>query len=104
MSDPDHPRDRWLYRLMLLARRIDEDVVALNRRGAVPVYAPIHGQEATQVGSAAALDPERDFVFPTYRDLGVAVAMGVAPRATWRRTSTPGTAARTTRPRSGSPR
>ncbi|NKQ58836.1 pyruvate dehydrogenase [Amycolatopsis sp. K13G38] len=62
---------------MLVARRIDEEAIALQRQGALPGYAPSKGQEAAQVGSAAALDPTRDFAFPTYRDLGAAVAMGV---------------------------
>ncbi|WP_435157165.1 thiamine pyrophosphate-dependent enzyme [Amycolatopsis sacchari] len=66
-----------LYRLMLVARRIDEEAIALQRQGALPGYAPMKGQEAAQVGSAAALDLTRDFAFPNYRDLGAAVAMGV---------------------------
>ncbi|HJQ48762.1 MAG TPA: thiamine pyrophosphate-dependent enzyme [Amycolatopsis sp.] len=68
---------RRLYRDMLVARRIDEEAVALQRQGALPGYAPAKGQEAAQVGSAAALDLTRDFAFPTYRELGTAVAMGV---------------------------
>jgi pyruvate dehydrogenase E1 component alpha subunit len=68
---------RELYRHMLVARRIDEEAIALQRQGALPGYAPAKGQEAAQVGSAAALDRTRDFAFPTYRELGVAVAMGV---------------------------
>ncbi|GAB3562059.1 thiamine pyrophosphate-dependent enzyme [Amycolatopsis endophytica] len=68
---------RALHRLMLVARRLDEEAIALQRQGAIPAYAPSKGQEAAQVGSAAALDPARDFAFPNYRDLGAAVAMGV---------------------------
>jgi len=66
-----------LHRLMLVARRLDEEAIALQRQGAIPAYAPSKGQEAAQVGSAAALDTTRDFGFPNYRDLGAAVAMGV---------------------------
>jgi pyruvate dehydrogenase E1 component alpha subunit len=68
---------RELHRLMLVARRVDEEAIALQRQGALPGYAPTKGQEAAQVGSAAALDLTRDFAFPNYRDLGAAVAMGV---------------------------
>ncbi|MBB4683367.1 thiamine pyrophosphate-dependent enzyme [Amycolatopsis jiangsuensis] len=68
---------RRLHRSMLLARRIDEEAIALQRQGVLPAYAPAKGQEAAQVGSAAALDLTRDFAFPTYRELGVAVAMDV---------------------------
>ncbi|TNC28286.1 pyruvate dehydrogenase [Amycolatopsis alkalitolerans] len=62
---------------MLVARRIDEEAIAMQRQGELPGYAPMKGQEAAQVGSAAALDLTRDFAFPNYRDLGAAVAMGV---------------------------
>ncbi|KAA9154217.1 pyruvate dehydrogenase [Amycolatopsis acidicola] len=62
---------------MLVARRVDEEAIALQRQGVLPGYAPMKGQEAAQVGSAAALDRARDFAFPNYRDLGAAVALGV---------------------------
>lgn len=62
---------------MLVARRLDEEAIALQRQGVFPAYAPAKGQEAAQVGSAAALDLNRDFAFPGYRDIGAAVAMGV---------------------------
>ncbi|MER7014264.1 thiamine pyrophosphate-dependent enzyme [Saccharopolyspora sp. NPDC000359] len=68
---------RALHRLMLVARRLDEEAIALQRQGVFPAYAPAKGQEAAQVGSAAALDLNRDFAFPGYREIGAAVAMGV---------------------------
>lgn len=49
----------------------------MQRQGIIPGYAPLKGQEAAQIGSGAALDLARDFAFPTYREMGVAVAMGV---------------------------
>ncbi|RRO14319.1 pyruvate dehydrogenase [Saccharopolyspora rhizosphaerae] len=66
---------------MVVTRRLDEEAIALQRQGVLPAYAPLRGQEAAQVGSAAALDLARDFAFPTYRELGAAVAMGVDPVA-----------------------
>ena len=74
MHEADLPA---LHRLMVVARRLDEEAIALQRQGVFPAYAPAKGQEAAQVGSAAALDLTRDFAFPCYRELGVAVAMGV---------------------------
>nr|WP_285759556.1 thiamine pyrophosphate-dependent enzyme [Nocardiopsis ansamitocini] len=62
---------------MLAARMLDGEAIALQRQGVFPAYVSLHGQEAAQVGSAAALDPEHDFAFPTYRELAVAVTMGV---------------------------
>ncbi|NIH83603.1 thiamine pyrophosphate-dependent enzyme [Amycolatopsis granulosa] len=77
MQERDPRSLRELHRLMLVARRLDEEAIALQRQGVLPGYAPAQGQEAAQVGSAAALDPARDFAFPGYRDLGAAVALGV---------------------------
>ncbi|MGH8875208.1 MAG: alpha-ketoacid dehydrogenase subunit alpha/beta, partial [Acidimicrobiia bacterium] len=37
------------------------------------------GHEAAQVASAFALNPEADWVFPYYRDMGVALAWGTTP-------------------------
>jgi 2-oxoisovalerate dehydrogenase E1 component alpha subunit len=80
-EDDDAALLRRLYRTMVTVRRLDLDGVAMQRQGIMPGYAPMRGQEAAQVGSAAALDLARDFAFPTYRELGVAVTMGVDPVA-----------------------
>jgi len=66
-----------LYRRMVLSRELDLEAVTMQRQGLLPGHAPTRGQEAAQVGSASALELSRDFAFPTYRELGVAVAMGV---------------------------
>ncbi|GAA4887807.1 thiamine pyrophosphate-dependent enzyme [Streptomonospora salina] len=68
---------RRLYRTMLTARLLDTEAVALQRQGVFPAYVSLRGQEAAQVGSAAAMDPRRDFAFPTYREMAVALALGV---------------------------
>ncbi|MGQ0669005.1 MAG: pyruvate dehydrogenase (acetyl-transferring) E1 component subunit alpha [Actinomycetota bacterium] len=80
---------RELLRLMILTRRIDEECMALQRQGELTVYPPFLGQEAAQVGSAFALEPE-DFVFPSFREFGAAIVRGVDPveylqyhRGTW---------------------
>ncbi|WP_046471725.1 thiamine pyrophosphate-dependent enzyme [Allosalinactinospora lopnorensis] len=65
------------YRDMLTARLLDTEAIALQRQGVFPAYVSLRGQEAAQVGSAAALDRERDFVFPTYREMAVALTLGV---------------------------
>lgn len=67
-------RRRELYRLMVAVRHLDEAAVTWQRQGLIPGYAPQLGQEAAQVGSAYAMDAARDFVFPTYREMGVARA------------------------------
>jgi pyruvate dehydrogenase E1 component alpha subunit len=85
---PDELRE--LYSLMAAVRRLDASAVAWQRQGVIPGYAPELGQEAAQVGSGYAVDTSRDFVFPTYREMGVARAMGVdmveymsTHKATW---------------------
>lgn len=66
-----------LYRQMAIARAIDVEAIAMQRTGHLPAYPPQIGQEAAQIGSGVAIDLELDFAFPSYRELGVAVAMGV---------------------------
>ena len=68
---------RELYTLMAAVRHLDTSAVAWQRQGIIPGYAPELGQEAAQVGSGYAVDLNRDFVFPTYREMGVARAMGL---------------------------
>jgi pyruvate dehydrogenase E1 component alpha subunit len=70
---------RQLYQQMTRARALDGQCVALQRQGFFPAVAPFVGHEAIQVGSVRALDRDRDFVFPTYRELAAACAWGVDP-------------------------
>lgn len=65
-----------LYRLMVTTRELDAESIRLQRQGQLAVYASCLGQEAAQVGSAYALR-EEDWVFPSYREHGVAVVKGV---------------------------
>lgn len=67
---------RGLLRWMILARRLDRECMALQRQGELTVYPPFEGQEAAQVGSAAALGPG-DMVFPSFRELAAAIVRGV---------------------------
>jgi 2-oxoisovalerate dehydrogenase E1 component alpha subunit len=78
MSDAD-PDLLAAYRLMLLARTIDEREWMLNRQGKIPFVVSCQGQEATQVGMAMALRPGVDHVLPYYRDIGLVLALGMTP-------------------------
>ncbi len=69
-------RLRELYRLMAFVRAADAEATALQRQGELAVYPPLLGQEAAQVGSAFALDPD-DWVFPGFRDMGPALVRGI---------------------------
>jgi pyruvate dehydrogenase E1 component alpha subunit len=53
---------------MKLSRALDSLATKLQRLGRVGVYGPVHGQEASVVGSAFALDPARDWIVPAYRE------------------------------------
>nr|WP_239579312.1 pyruvate dehydrogenase (acetyl-transferring) E1 component subunit alpha [Microlunatus panaciterrae] len=66
------------YRDMVLTRRIDTEATALQRQGELGIWASCLGQEAAQVGSGRAMS-DQDFVFPTYREHGVAWCLGVDP-------------------------
>lgn len=69
---------RGLYRDMVLVRRLDTEATALQRQGELGLWAQSLGQEAAQVGSGRALAPQ-DYVFPSYREHGVARTRGVDP-------------------------
>ncbi|MFD7100271.1 pyruvate dehydrogenase (acetyl-transferring) E1 component subunit alpha [Streptomyces xanthophaeus] len=69
---------RGLYLDMVLTRRFDGDATALQRQGELGLWASLLGQEAAQIGSGRALNDD-DYVFPTYREHGVAWCRGVDP-------------------------
>ncbi|MBX0322332.1 pyruvate dehydrogenase (acetyl-transferring) E1 component subunit alpha [Halomicroarcula sp. F13] len=56
-----------MYRNVKLGRHFDQRAVSLQRQGRMGTYPPMSGQEASQVGSAMALD-DGDWTFPSYRE------------------------------------
>ena len=68
-----------LYRMMLLARAVDERQWILNRQGKAPFVISCQGHEAAQVASAFALQPGKDWIAGYYRDLGVMLGLGMTP-------------------------
>lgn len=69
-----------MYETMLLARKIDERMWLLNRAGKIPFVISCQGQEAAQIGAAFALDRDKDYIGPYYRDLGVVLAFGMTAK------------------------
>ena len=67
--EPAIPPDdlKRLYRAMLLGRRLDERMVRLQRQGRIGTFAPIKGQEASQLGSVFTLRPA-DWMVPSFRE------------------------------------
>lgn len=75
LTDADH---RQFYRDMVVTRSLDTEAANLQRQGQLALWAPCHGQEAAQVGSARAARPQ-DTIFPSYREHAVALIRGVDP-------------------------
>ena len=65
-----------MFYYMLLARAIDERMWLLNRSGKIPFLVSCQGQEGAQVAAAFALDRQKDYILPYYRDLGMVLAFG----------------------------
>src|ERR1700716_596484 len=61
---------------MLRSRRLDERAFNLQRQGRLGTFSPVHGQEASVLGSSLALDPARDWVVPQYRELPAMLRQG----------------------------
>jgi len=66
------------WRTMLRTRAFDELCMKLQRSGRIGFSIPNKGVEATQVGAASVL-LEGDWIFPSYRDFGMALYHGVTP-------------------------
>src|SRR5262247_2799803 len=67
--EPELPADdlKKLHRAMRLGRRLDERMLRLQRQGRIGTFAPIKGQEASQIGSVSTLRPT-DWVVPSFRE------------------------------------
>jgi 2-oxoisovalerate dehydrogenase E1 component alpha subunit len=78
-----------LYETMIATRELDQEFVNLQRQGQLALFPSCRGQEAAQVGCAAALR-DTDWLFPQYRELGAFLVRGIDPggiglawRGTW---------------------
>lgn len=74
---PDPAAQIRMYYSMALARAVDGRIWNLSRQGAVPFAVSGRGQEAAQVGLAAALRPGQDYVYPYYRDTALVLHLGM---------------------------
>ncbi|MCJ8011161.1 thiamine pyrophosphate-dependent dehydrogenase E1 component subunit alpha [Paenibacillus sp. KQZ6P-2] len=69
-----------MYRYMLLARKFDERNLLLQRAGKINFHVSGVGQETAQVAAAFALDREKDYFLPYYRDYGFVLSVGMTAR------------------------
>jgi pyruvate dehydrogenase E1 component subunit alpha len=75
--EPDIPAAtaQAMYRAMLRGRRLDERMVRLQRQGRIGTFAPIKGQEASQIGSVFTLRPQ-DWMVPSFRETAAMLHRG----------------------------
>ncbi len=64
-------------RLMYTSRRIDDREVLLKRQNRIFFQISAAGHEAAQIAAGLAVRPGYDWVYPYYRDRGIALALGV---------------------------
>lgn len=65
-----------ILKYMKMGRMVDERLLKLQRQGRILTFAPNLGQEAAQVGTAAALGKE-DWMVSAYRELGAWLYFGL---------------------------
>ncbi|MBV9232404.1 MAG: thiamine pyrophosphate-dependent dehydrogenase E1 component subunit alpha, partial [Candidatus Eremiobacteraeota bacterium] len=68
-----------IFRTMLLQRMLENRGFQLNRQGKIPFASASEGHEAVQAGAAMAFSRGEDILVPYYRDLGLALGIGVTP-------------------------
>jgi len=69
-----------MYRLIALARAIDERMWILNRAGRIPFVISGQGHEGAQVAIAWALEKGHDWIAPFYRSIGTCLTFGMTAR------------------------
>ncbi len=69
------------YRDMVRTRVFDRQMVVLQRQGKIGFTIPCEGEEACHVGAGSCFDPRRDWLFPSYRQQGMALHLGVPMNA-----------------------
>ena len=63
------------FEAIIFARTFNSRAISLQREGRIGTYASIYGQEASQIGSALALEKD-DWVFPSFRETAVNLTLG----------------------------
>jgi 2-oxoisovalerate dehydrogenase E1 component alpha subunit len=77
LTDPDLVA---MYRLVALARAVDERMWILNRAGRIPFVISGQGHEGAQVGLAWPLRRGHDWIAPFYRSIASCLAFGMSAR------------------------
>ena len=69
-----------MYRLVALARAVDERMWILNRSGRIPFVISGQGHEGAQVGIAWAFERGHDWIAPFYRSIATCLTFGMSAR------------------------
>jgi 2-oxoisovalerate dehydrogenase E1 component alpha subunit len=69
-----------MYRLVALARAVDERMWILNRAGRIPFVISGQGHEGAQVGITWPLEKGKDWIAPFYRSIATCLTFGMSPR------------------------
>jgi pyruvate dehydrogenase E1 component alpha subunit len=73
--DLSHDDLKRVHRAMVLTRKLDQRMLAMQRQGEMGTFAPGIGQEATQIGQVYPLE-KRDWYSPSYRSFGAQLWRG----------------------------
>ncbi|MFN0206917.1 MAG: thiamine pyrophosphate-dependent dehydrogenase E1 component subunit alpha [Planctomycetota bacterium] len=65
------------YRSMVRTRVFDRQMVVLQRQGKIGFTIQCEGEEACHAGTAAHVDTKKDWIFPSYRQQGIALSLGI---------------------------
>ena len=69
-----------MYRLVFLARSLDERMWVLNRAGRIPFVISGQGHEGAQVGITWPLQKGHDWIAPFYRSIATCLTFGMSAR------------------------
>jgi 2-oxoisovalerate dehydrogenase E1 component alpha subunit len=69
-----------MYRMVALARAVDERMWILNRAGRIPFVISGQGHEGAQVGITWALEKGHDWIAPFYRSIATCLTFGMTAR------------------------
>ena len=76
----DNEKLIYALSIMMKARQIDNKAMNLLRQGKTFFHIAGAGHEAIQVAAGISIDPNKDWLFPYYRDLAVALSAGLKPK------------------------
>lgn len=67
-------------KMMVLSREVDNKAMNLLRQGRTFFHIAAAGHEAIQVAASMKINPQRDWLFPYYRDLAFSLSAGITPK------------------------